>query len=391
MKRKRLLVLLLVLMILTSCGKKEEESVVTEEAEYTIQTQVQERMEARCREIVDVCADLWTVSEDSGFSRSVLDAMEERLAEEGYAVVDTDANYPAWLRAEGFDSFWSCVCRGEPAEQEVVTILESGGLGYILFTYDGDVAWFHFLQYTPGEKDAEVQYEQHEVLDWTLTDRGNFYYQIYPAGNKHYDDYTLLRTNAPDRELWDLQKRYITPGGYIGTNLFLTNWTETDWGELSFNDVWDYLYFYLHGEQYAPKDTMAAPEWNGYWIPAGEFEEVILAYFDVDLDLLRQRAWYDAEKNAYPWRPVETNDYVFLQYYTGQPEVTACRNNKDGTLTLTVQMLSTDLKMDSLFAHEVTVRPGKDGTFRYVGNQVVQQTEYGLPFCEPRLSWGEAQ
>lgn len=41
-------------------------------------------------------------------------------------------------------------------------------------------------------------------------------------------------------------------------------------------------------------------------------------------------------------------------------------------------MLSTDLKTDCLFAHEVTVRPLENGRFQYVGNKVTYQTEYGF-------------
>ena len=53
----------------------------------------------------------------------------------------------------------------------------------------------------------------------------------------------------------------------------------------------------------------------------------------------------------------------------------------------TIQMLSTDLKMDCLFAHEVTVRPLENGNFQYVGNRITYQTEYGLPHSVPRLMW----
>ena len=70
-----------------------------------------------------------------------------------------------------------------------------------------------------------------------------------------------------------------------------------------------------------------------------------------------------------------------------EPEVTACQTDGDGTITLTVEMLSTDLKTDCLFAHELTVRPLEDGGFQFVGNRVTYRTEYGLPYCEPRLSW----
>lgn len=43
--------------------------------------------------------------------------------------------------------------------------------------------------------------------------------------------------------------------------------------------------------------------------------------------------------------------------------------------------------MDCLFSHEVTVRPlGEDG-FQFVSNHMLSQTEYGLPYCQPRLEW----
>ena len=78
---------------------------------------------------------------------------------------------------------------------------------------------------------------------------------------------------------------------------------------------------------------------------------------------------------------------MFLWYYSFEPEVTAYTKNADGTITLTVEALSTDLKMDCLFAHEVTVRPLENGRFQYVGNRVTYQTEYGLPYAVPRLEW----
>ena len=123
-------------------------------------------------------------------------------------------------------------------------------------------------------------------------------------------------------------------------------------------------------------------------IPAAEFEEVILPYFDIDLDTFREMAQYDAEGDYYPWRQIQTNDFVFLYYYMVEPEVTGYKVNTDGTITVTVEMLSTDLAMDCLFAHEVTVRPLENGRFQYMIKKITYQTEYGLPYCEPRLTWG---
>ena len=116
----------------------------------------------------------------------------------------------------------------------------------------------------------------------------------------------------------------------------------------------------------------------------------MLPYFKIDRDTFRDLAQYHAETDSYPWRQIETNDFVFyLSYYMMEPEVTAYLVNAAGTITLTVEILSTDLKTDCLFAHEITVRPLENGGFQYVGNKVTYQTGYGLPYLQPRLSWDE--
>ena len=176
-------------------------------------------------------------------------------------------------------------------------------------------------------------------------------------------------------------------GGYIGTNMYLTDWNEDNFENLSFNDMWEYLYYDTYGERFQPDGYSYIREQCCYEIPAEEFERVILPYFDIDLDKFRELAHYSGEGDYYPWRQIETNDYVFLRYYMIEPEVTACQTDEDGTITLTVEMLSTDLKTDCLFAHELTVRPLENGKFQFVGNRVTYQTEYGLPFCQPRLCW----
>ena len=129
------------------------------------------------------------------------------------------------------------------------------------------------------------------------------------------------------------------------------------------------------------------PNRCSYEIPATEFEKIVMPYFNINIETFRKLAQYNAEGDYYPWRPLETNDFVRLWYYTIEPEVTAYTVNSDGTITLTVEVLSTDLKMDCLFTHEVTIRPLENGQFQYVWNCITYQTEYGLPYSVPRLMW----
>ena len=282
--------------------------------------------------------------------------------------------------------FWDAVQQNRDTEQEVITILKSGGLSYRLFTYDKSGAFVYSMTYYPDEI-KEPYYECHEIKDWTLTEKGNFYYRIYPANDKHYPDFCLIRLVAPNTELFDLAFRYIYPVGYIATNIFLIDWQEGNWGNLSFNDQFEYLYFAHHGKQFLADHYTILGDKSSYAIPASEFEGIVLPYYNIDIETFQSLAQYHTEGDYYPWMPLNTHDFVKIWYYNIEPEVTAYVMNPDGTMTLTIQMLSTDLKMDCLFAHEVTVRPLENGNFQYVGNRITYQTEYGLPCSVPRLMW----
>lgn len=394
MKLRRLISLMLFVLLLSACSRPVG---VNKPAISNGQSDpMKEAIEQRCKEITSMYYDLYVSAdkaepqsqwEDPCLSQSSIDAIEIFLIEAGLDVVDTNERYPGHLAtAEHFYRFWDDAEQGQATQQEIITILESGALSYCLFIHRDGVTYVYFMRY-PIEGNTNVNYEKHKVLEWELTDKGNFYYRIYPAGDKHYSDYALIRMIEPDTELYDLTMKYIWAGGYWGINLFLTDWTEDDWGNLSFNDLWEYLYYDCYSKQFQPERYEYILEQDCYKIPAVEFEKVVLPYFDIDLNTFRKLAQYDAQGDYYPWRQIQTNDSVFLYYYTVEPEVTGSKVNSDGTITLTVEMLSADLKTDCLFAHEVTVRPSENGKFQFVGNKVTYQTQYGLPYCEPRLTW----
>lgn len=358
----------------------------------------QERdIQKRCRQIVSLYRDLYDSAQkepaadrwgEQTLSQQSIDAIEARLLERGLDVIDSSADCPGYfVNAEHFRQFWDSVQRDEEASQEVIAIRDSGALSYRLLTHQDGTTYVYSLVYSlAGDEDPD--YEMHQVYGAELTEQGNFYYRINPEDDCHYANYTLIRLQKPDQELWELYSKYILSGGYTATNIFLTDWTEDDFSPLCFNDLWEYVYRYRTGTQFWPDGCAYDKSRNCYLIPAAEFESAVLPFFKLDAQTLRQLADYDAQTDSYPWRQVESNDYAFyLSYYTIEPEVTACRTNADGTLALTVEARSTDLGIDCLFSHEVTVRPMEDGGFQFVGNRVLSQTEKGLPYCEPRLTW----
>lgn len=405
MKSSNIVILCVMMLLLLSGCDRQLETVEfqTEDGATAVSESlsgddpVRVRMITRCQEIAAMYYDLYMESEktqpENQWSEPVLpqssiDAIERLLIEADIDVLDTNGDYPSYLPTSNhLYDFLDCIQRNEPAEQEIFTILESGDLSYRLFRCEEGGTYFYSMRFDL-DSNEESYYEKQKILDWELTGKGNFFYRIYPAGDKHYEDYALIRTVQPDTELWDLTFQYIYPGGYVGSNIFLTDWNEGNWNELSFNDVWEYLYFTSYGEQYQSDLETYLPENDSYMVPAAVFEKIVLPYFNIGIEMFREMAQYDAEGDGYPWRPLYTNDFVFLWYYACEPEVTSYKVNSDGTITLTVEMLSADLKMDCLFAHEVTVRPLENGQFQYVGNKVTYQTENGLPYCEPRLTWG---
>lgn len=414
MKLNKLTVLMLSMAVFfTACGQSSHEtapdSIMAETVASTVSTQpldsvdyiqqadpMQERLEKRCEEIASLYYDLYLSAdktepenrwEDPTLSQSSIDAIENLLLSAGYDVMDTNGEYPSYLpTSDRFYKFWDTVKRREVAEQEVITILETGNLSYRLFTYNEGGAYFYCMVYYQDGV-TEPYFEKHEIKDWELTEKGNFYFRILPADDKHYPDFTLIRLVSPNIELYDMTLRYIMPVNYLATNLFLIDWTESDFSKVSFNDLFEFLYYSRHGRQVGSNNYTFTPNRYSYEIPVAEFEEIVMPYFNIDIETFRKLAQYDTESNYYPWRPLETNDFVKLWYYTIEPEVTAYTVNYDGTITLTVEVLSTDLKMDCLFAHEVTIRPLENGQFQYVGNRVTYQTEYGLPYSIPRLMW----
>lgn len=414
MKLNKLTVLMLSMAVFfTACGQSSHEtapdSIMEETVASTVSTQpldsvdyiqqtdpMQERLEKRCEEIASLYYDLYLSAdktepenrwEDPTLSQSSIDAIENLLLSAGYDVMDTNGEYPSYLpTSDRFYKFWDTVKRREVAEQEVITILETGNLSYRLFTYNEGGTYFYCMVYYQDGV-TEPYFEKHEIKDWELTEKGNFYFRILPADDKHYPDFTLIRLVSPNIELYDMTLRYIMPVNYLATNLFLIDWTESDFSKVSFNDLFEFLYYSRHGRQVGSNNYTFAPNRYSYEIPAAEFEEIVMPYFNIDIETFRKLAQYDTESNYYPWRPLETNDFVKLWYYTIEPEVTAYTVNSDGTITLTVEVLSTDLKMDCLFVHEVTIRPLENGQFQYVGNRVTYQTEYGLPYSVPRLMW----
>ena len=337
------------------------------------------RLKSELSEIAKICEELYMAEQAEGYSRETIDAVEARLTETGYTTVDTDAVYPDYLaNPEGLRRF----CAGEKDTQTVIHVSEDGGFWYTFFVRKkGQTLCVLTKIGWDGEGRACVETcETLPVYEMELADWDVVYYRLYPDNDPHYIDYNQLRLTPVDRELYDLNREYIRPVGYQMVNLFLCDWQEGDWGDLSFNDLFEYLYEKDRGERF---------EWGGLselMLPAELFESTVLPYFPISLEDFRKASGYDAEVDTYPWRPMFGDDLTSWKYPICEPEVVGQTQNSDGTLTLTVQVYSPELKTDRLFTHAVTVRPLENGGFQYTANRITDVSDRGLPPAMPRFA-----
>lgn len=318
--------------------------------------------------------------------REDIDALEDAFIRQGWAVEDSDEIYPAYLaNPRELIRFWEDASAGKTADGGFLRIHEDGGFGLTRFIHRKGETLCALI--SAGWTEEGLSIRRQEVLpvyDMVLADWDTFYYRLFPE-DPHYIDYMQVRLTPPDREHYDLCRKYILPIGYQMVNLFLVDWSEGDWGDLSFSDVFEYLYEMETGEPgFSWTDYVDPENHTRALLPMALFEDMLLSYFSISREELRLRAgWTEA---GYPWRTFFGDDLTTRSYPICEPAVTEVQENQDGTFTLRVRVGSPEKKTDCLFSHEVTIRSLADGTYQYVSNKVTEVGQWGLPFRQSRFT-----
>ena len=92
-----------------------------------------------------------------------------------------------------------------------------------------------------------------------------------------------------DEQCRRLRQTYLDSVGFVRNNLFLTDWSEEDFGSLNFYDVYDLFYEQVNGGENPYVMVADLGEEAVYQIPEEEFEEVIMKYFSIDRTELREK------------------------------------------------------------------------------------------------------
>ena len=115
-------------------------------------------------------------------------------------------------------------------------------------------------------------------------------------------------------------------------------------------------------------------------------ESLIMEYLPVTKEQIREYAVFDEENQTYLWARLGCFNYAPTFFGTSLPEVVNINENEDGTITLTVEAVC-DMVIcdDAVITHELTVRFAEDGSFQYLGNEILNDGIMHIPDYQYRI------
>lgn len=318
-----------------------------------------------------------------------------RFGENGYAAVDSE-NRIDMVQSQKVLDFCTSVADGKESDLSLIQVSYHGGFSvYGFHTRDGliDVE----VRYYGYENGDLIQEESgsYQAKSWRYTEDGYlmvsgtyFSEELYALTLSDAEEYLAFRVQPLDETCREFNEAYLLPIGYKENNMFLVDWSEDDFGEMNFYDLYDIFNPKTDAGDFlysADESTELGPV---YHIPGEDFERVIMPYFHMDRDTLQLKTVYDSVNETYEYRPrgfyeTEYPDYPY-------PEVVGYQENPDGTITLTIHAVFPYYGNSNVYTHEVTVRPLGENGVQYVSNEVITPVEKDVFIWHtPRLTTGE--
>ena len=392
-----LAVISFVLMLSVSgCSDAPPEEDTVSETVIDIQT-IPEEPQENAEEIINICIDFYkkAAEENKIADLKTIRSIVNCLGENGYPAVDS-RNQINMTEPEKVVKFCEKVDAQEEAE---ITILEISYLGgfvkYDLHTKDGNVDVVRsYYKYENGNMKREV-IGNYQAEYWNYTEEGYLMFsgvwfseELYVLTLSGAEEHTALRVQPLDETYRVLSRKYLRPISFEQNNMFIVDWSEDDFGDLNFYDMYDILYPKVNGQYvpYAADDNLSVSA--VYQIPKEEFESVIMKYFNIDSETLQSKTVYYSENSTYEYKPRGFEEVEYPEY--PYSEVVDFTENSDGTITLTANVVFPYAGDSKVYAHEVVVRPLEDGGVQYVSNRIIpSEDNYRETWHMPRLTLEE--
>ena len=310
--------------------------------------------------------DICDKAKDTSDSQEVIRSIVERLGESGYAAVDSE-NQIDMVCPERIRQFCRQVEAKESAEELLIVVdSKDSFIRYEFAAEDGnvEVRRSYFL-YNDGWEMASTK--KYPAYTWVYSGgRYLFFEEYHKPGFDGPSGHTAIRIEPLDESYRELNRKYLRVIGYEQNNLFTSDWSEDDFGELHFYDLYEVLYRMKNGQY----EGSFFEEGVNYEIPASIFENVFHSFFRIDEQVLRQHTTYHEDTETYRYRARGMFDIAPTPYIP-YPEVVSCEEKQDGTIKLVVNAVWAEKNMERAFCHEVTIRPLEGEGFQYVSNHVI--------------------
>ena len=415
--KKKCILLLIVLMfgaLLCACRKKDEirryasdetevslkDKIKSDEKEaaeqwekgYNLPVDEQEREEAEsdCKKVMELISDIYEDAEKGTALNVILNdqivyEMQKKVMEAGCPVA-TLVTYSNMGNYESMDNFLKQCIDGKSGSVIVYEIHNDGGIARMKFIFDGMDMYVISTRgvWNDNNKPEMSCISYTRIKEWKYTDKGWFCYELcvpkYPEVTEMVDGSCLIRIKPMTEEQRKMSEKCVFGLGYQGNNILCSNWDANHLDKLDYNGLYEYLYAMKYQEKFNSEDCP-----NG--IPRREFESLIMEYFPVTTEQIRKYAVFDEKKQTYAWARLGCFNYTPTFFGTSLPEVTNIKENKDGTVTLTVEAVC-DVVMceDAVITHELTVRFAKDGSFQYLGNKILNDGIKDIPDYQYRIN-----
>ena len=384
---------IMMLLSVSGCSDTHLEDEQVVESEIAVQDQ-QQNVKDNEDEIIEICSQLYKkASEENKIADlETVRIIVNQFGENGYPAVDS-RNQINMTEPEKVVEFCEKVDAQEEAE---ITILEVSYLGgfvkYDLHTKDGKVDVVRsYYKYENGDMYREVT-GSYQAEYWNYTEDGYLMFsgvwfseELYVLTLSGAEEHTALRVQPLDETYRELSRKYLLPIGFEQNNMFIVDWSEDDFGDLNFYDMYDLLYQKINGTYtpYVADDNLGVGA--VYRIPKDDFESVIMAYFNIDSETLQSKTIYYAEDETYEYKPRGFEEVEYPEY--PYSEVVGFTENSDGTLTLTANVVFPYAGDSKVYAHEVVVRPLENGSVQYVSNRIIpSEDNYRETLNTPRLT-----
>ena len=379
---------------LKSVPNNTKEDVISEEdleKGYDLPVSAQENEEAT-RDSMQIMSGLEPIyrNADKGDSLNVvLDnksicKMIKKIKQQGYSVTVSE-DYSNMENYKRFSSFLAKAQKKQKGSGVIYEVHSEGSIGREKFIYDGKEMFLlaSNASWDDNGKPIITFVSYTRIKKWRYSRKGWFCYELcvpeYPEVTEMVDGSCLIRIKPMSDNKRKLSRKCVRGLAYQGNNILCSNWDQEHMQKIDYNGLYEYLYAMKYKKKFNGKKYPSG-------IPKDQFEQLIMEYLPVSREDIEKYASYNEKKKTYDWMRLGCFNYAPNFFGTSIPEVTKIKHNSNGTVTLTVDAVcEMVLCNEAVITHELTVKFNKDGSFRYLGNKILNGGIKKIPEYQYRI------